>query len=53
MEAHEFMTDYLKIDRCVECHCCVGNDWEYAEFSSKAIVECAQCKARYYDPEIY
>ena len=31
------------IEKCPECHCAVGDDWEYKDFSNKGIVICPQC----------
>jgi len=33
-----------KIERCPECGCAIGEDWEYKEFSNKTIIVCPQCK---------
>lgn len=33
----------LGIERCPECHCAVGDDWDYKDFSNKTIVVCPQC----------
>ena len=32
------------IEHCPECHCAVGDDWQYKDFSCKTIIICAQCK---------
>ena len=34
----------MEIERCEECHCAIGNDWEYKDFSNKTIIICPQCK---------
>lgn len=36
--------DNINIEECPECHCVVGKDWEYKDFSNKTIVICPQCK---------
>lgn len=33
----------LGIERCPECHCAIGDDWEYKDFSCKTIIVCPQC----------
>lgn len=33
----------LNIEHCPECHCAVGNDWDYKDFSNKNIIICPQC----------
>jgi len=35
--------EQLGIERCPECRCVVGTDWEYRDFSNKTIAVCAQC----------
>ena len=40
------------IYKCPECSCCVGNDWEYKDFSNKNIVVCPQCKTDIYLNEV-
>lgn len=35
----------LGIERCPECNCAVGDDWDYKDFSNKTIVVCPQCGA--------
>jgi len=34
----------MGIERCPECHCAVGGDWEFKDFSNKTIAVCPQCK---------
>ena len=34
----------LGIEKCAECHCAVGEDWQYKDFSSKTSAVCPQCK---------
>jgi len=36
--------DYFGIERCQECKCAIGDDWEYKDFSNKSVVICPQCK---------
>jgi len=36
------------IEECPECHCNLGDDWEYKDFSNKNIVICPQCKYEIY-----
>ena len=31
------------IVHCPECHCAVGDDWRYKDFSNKNIIVCPQC----------
>lgn len=33
----------IGIERCPECHCATGDDWEYKDFSCKTIIVCPQC----------
>lgn len=33
----------LGIEECPECHCVIGVDWEYKDFSNKTIAICPQC----------
>jgi len=33
----------LQIEHCPECHCAVGDDWDYKDYSNRTIVVCAQC----------
>jgi len=33
----------LKIERCPECKCPVGDDWDYKDYSGRCIVICPQC----------
>lgn len=33
----------LMIYHCQECHCAVGDDWEYLNFSNKTATKCPQC----------
>ena len=43
MKARENL-ELLGIERCDECHCSVGDDWQYKDFSNKNIVICPQCE---------
>jgi len=52
MKAYEEL-DNLCIYQCAECHCAVGEDWEYKDFSNKTIVICPQCKNEIYLEELY
>ena len=36
------------IEKCPECHCSVGDDTEYKDFSNKTIAICAQCGYEFY-----
>lgn len=38
----------LGIERCKECGCAVGDDWEFKDFSNNTIVVCPQCKTDIY-----
>ncbi len=38
----------LGIEHCEECHCAIGDDWEFKDFSNRNIVICAQCKNEIY-----
>ncbi len=42
MKVYEELED-LDIEECPECHCVVGTDWEYKDFSNKTVVICPQC----------
>jgi len=33
----------MRIDHCRECHCVIGDDWDYKDFTSKTIIVCPQC----------
>ncbi len=33
-----------EIEECPECHCKIGIDWEYKDFTNKRIIICPQCK---------
>ena len=43
MKAYEEL-ETMGIERCPECNCNVGKDWEYIDFSNKKLIECPQCK---------
>ena len=47
MKAYEEL-ERKGIVECAECHCAVGEDWDYVDFSNKTTVECPQCKTRLY-----
>ena len=52
MKAWEILAE-MGIEHCPECHCAVGDDTEYKDFSSKTIAICAQCGYEFeigYDP---
>lgn len=36
--------DRMGIERCPECKCAIGDDWEYKDFTCKTIIICPQCK---------
>ena len=36
------------VEECPECHCVVGDDTEYLDFSNKNIAVCAQCGELFY-----
>jgi len=38
----------LNIEKCPECQCNIGDDWEYKDFSNKSIVICPQCGEEIY-----
>ena len=40
------------IERCPECNCAVGDDWEYKNISYKTIVICPQCKSEFTITEV-
>lgn len=42
MKASERL-EQLGIERCPECHCAVGDDWEWKDFSNRNIIICPQC----------
>ncbi len=33
------------IECCPECHCAVGDDWNYKDYSNREIIVCPQCNA--------
>lgn len=33
----------LGIDRCPECNCPIGDDWQYVDFSNRTLTQCPQC----------
>ena len=35
-------------DKCPECDCNVGDDWEYTDHSGKGAVVCSQCETRFF-----
>lgn len=35
------------IERCDECNCPVGDDWDYVDFSNKKLTKCPQCGELY------
>lgn len=39
---------FFDIERCPECRCAIGDDWEYKDFSNKSVVICPQCKNEIY-----
>lgn len=43
MTAEEVLID-MGIERCPECNCNVGDDWEFEDFTCKTVVKCPQCK---------
>ena len=47
MKASEELEE-LGIEECPECHCNLGEDWGYKDFSNKNIVICPQCKHEIY-----
>lgn len=47
MKAWEEMIDILEIEECIECHCNVGEDWEYVDFTAKSVIKCPQCGELY------
>ena len=36
------------IDKCPECKCPVGEDWNYKDFTNKTVVICPQCNHHIY-----
>ena len=51
MKAKRMLRD-LGFERCPECHCAVGDDWNFKDFSNETIVVCPQCKTDIYIEEI-
>jgi len=49
MKAYEILEENNYYE-CDECHCCIGEDWEYVDFSNKELIECPQCGNRYVIP---
>ena len=43
MKAYEVLTEICDTEKCPECHCSVGDDTEYKDFSNKNTATCAQC----------
>jgi hypothetical protein len=41
----------IGVDKCPECHCSVGNDTQFKDYSNKTIAVCAQCGNEMYIPE--
>lgn len=37
------MLQLREIERCPECKCAIGDDWQFKGFSNKTIVICPQC----------
>ena len=48
MKACEVLIELCTVDECPECHCCVGDDTEYKDYSNKYIAICAQCGYEFY-----
>ncbi len=42
MKAWEVLSS-LGIENCPECHCPIGPDWEYVDFTNKTVTACPQC----------
>lgn len=38
----------IGFERCRECNNPVGSDWDYVDFTSKAVVKCTQCGEIYH-----
>lgn len=47
MKANEEL-ESMGVERCPECKCATGDDWEYVDFSNKTVIECPQCKHHIY-----
>lgn len=43
----------LNIEKCSDCNCNLGDDWEYKDFSNRTIVICPQCKTEIYLNDYY
>jgi DNA-directed RNA polymerase subunit RPC12/RpoP len=41
----------LGIERCPECHCPIGEDWQYDDYSNKNIISCPQCHEKIFIEE--
>lgn len=35
--------EVLEVERCPECYCAIGDDWQFIDFSNHDLVECPQC----------
>ncbi len=46
MKAIDILNE-LEIEKCRECGCPVGDDWQFKDFSSKTIIVCPQCGTEY------
>lgn len=51
MKAYEEL-DLHGIERCPECHCAIGDDTEYKDWSNKTIIICAQCGYEWYMEDV-
>jgi predicted nucleic acid-binding Zn-ribbon protein len=40
------------VERCRECKCALGDDWEYVDFTAKSVIKCPQCGELYYLEEL-
>jgi len=52
MKASEELLE-LGIERCPECHCAVGDDWSYKDYTYKSLAVCAQCGEEIHLDECY
>jgi len=51
MKAYEVLEEY-GVEKCPECKCAVGQDWNYVDFSNKMVIECPQCGHHIYLEEL-
>ncbi len=43
MKAFEILKE-KGYEECQECHCIIGEDWDFKDYSNREIIICPQCK---------